>query len=92
MSPSTHVQLLSAEPLAFLDAALLFLIQVLRATHPELVAIDDDDDEPKPPPPICAARAILDAIRQLHYAIEAYTLYLPSSPRNQQATNDDIPF
>jgi hypothetical protein len=92
MSPSTHIQLLSADPLAFIDAALLFLVQILRATHPELVATDDGDDDPQPPPPIRAARAILDAIRELHYAIEAYTVYLPSSPRNQQAANDDIPF
>ena len=33
------------EPLALLDATLLFLIQVLLARHPDLLAADNDNDD-----------------------------------------------
>lgn len=44
------------EPLALLDATLLFLIQVLLARHPDLLAADNDNDDTLPTPtPACSA-------------------------------------
>jgi hypothetical protein len=85
-----HVSLPVADPLALCDATLLFLVQVLLAKHPELAG--DDDHEPRPPPPLRAARHILGAIREVHYAIETYNDFLPNSLPSGRGATDDIPF
>jgi hypothetical protein len=79
-----------ADPLALVDATLLFLIQILIAKHPELLAVPEE--ELLPSPGTRAARHILDAIREVHRAVETYSAFLPSalSPRNDN--DDDIPF
>ena len=90
MPRSLHVSLPIADPLALIDATLLFLVQVLLARHPELAA--DGDDEPRPPPALRAARHILGAIREVHYAIETYNDSLPDSLTPSSSSGDDIPF
>ncbi len=76
------------EPLALLDATLLFLVQVLIAQHPDLL-LPTDLPEPRPPPPICAAKRLLDRVRELHQALDAYRAVLPEA---RAAADDDIPF
>lgn len=90
MPRSPKVSLPIADPISLVDATLLFLVQVLLANHPELA--EDDDDEPRPPPTLRAARHILGAIREVHYAIETYNAFLlnPLPPRG--TADDDIPF
>jgi len=90
MPPSPKVSLPIANPITLIDATLLFLVQVLLANHPELAT--DDDDEPRPPPTLRAARHILGAIREVHYAIETYNAFLPSPLPPRGTADDDIPF
>ena len=85
-----HVSLPIADPLALVDATLLFLIQVLIAKHPELLAAPEE--ERLPAPGTRAARHILDAIRQVHHAIETYGDFLPSTRSRGNDNDDDIPF
>lgn len=80
-----------SEPLALIDATLLFLVQVLLARHPELYAPPESTTEPRPPPGTRAARHIIDAVREVHNAIELYTAALPDTIRTG-AANDEIPF
>jgi hypothetical protein len=80
-----------SEPIALIDATLLFLIQVLLAKHPELYPTHETDPEPPPPPGGRAARRILDAIREAHHAIEIYNTALSDTLSPGGAT-DDIPF
>jgi len=81
-----------SDPILLIDATLVFLAQVLLAKHPELADDEDDDDPPRPPPVLRAARHILGAIREVHYAIETYHTSLPDSLTPRGRTNDDIPF
>lgn len=90
MPRSSLVSLPIANPIALIDATLLFLVQVLLVNHPELA--DDDHDDPRPPPPLRAARHILGAIREVHYAIESYNAFLPNSLPSSGTAGDDIPF
>jgi hypothetical protein len=90
MPRSPKVSLPVADPITLVDATLLFLVQVLLANHPELAA--DDDDEPRPPPTLRAARHILGAIREVHYAIETYNAVLPNPLPPRGTADDDIPF
>jgi hypothetical protein len=91
MTRPPHVSLPVSDPLALIDATLLFLVQVLLAKHPDL-AEPPDDDEPRPPPALRAARHILGAIREVHYAIETYNAFLPTPPTPRAGAGDDIPF
>jgi hypothetical protein len=77
------------EPLALIDATLLFAVQVLIAQHPDLLA------PPEVPalrlaPGLRAAQHLLDAIRELHHAVESYRGFLPTEA--ELRTSDDIPF
>lgn len=90
MPRAPHISLPVSDPLALIDATLLFLVQVLRAKHPELAG--DDDDEPRSSPALRAARHILGAIREVHYAIETYNAFLPNSLTPARGADDDIPF
>ncbi len=76
------------DPLALLDATALFVIQVLIAQHPELLAVPE---QPPPPPsrPLGHASRLLDAVRDLQYAIEVYRSALPDLAGGHP---DDIPF
>ena len=90
MLRTPEISLPIPEPLALIDATLLFLIQVLLAKHPDLVAPPDEPPEHRPPPALRTARHILDAIREVHYALETYRALLPDTISTGDA--DDIPF
>jgi hypothetical protein len=92
MSRTVNVTLPTPEPLALLDATLLFLIQVLLAQHPDLLA---PPEEPAPRPPgLRAARRIVEAVRELHAALDSYRAFLPAEPPRavgDERHGDDIP-
>ena len=98
MLPTPSVSLPIPEPLALLDATLLFIIQVLIARHPDLLA-PPETPVPHPAPGLRAARRILDAVREVHHVLEIYGVVLPDAPApslgEHLAENDhqdDIPF
>ena len=91
MLRSPHVSIPVHEPLDLIDATLLFLIQVLLAKHPDLLAPPEEAAEPRPPLGVRAAHHILDAIREVHHAIEIYRAALPDTLVPGDRT-DDIPF
>jgi hypothetical protein len=86
------VSLPVSEPLALIDATLLFLVQVLIARHPDLAAPPESDSEPRPPPGTRAAHHILAAVREVHNAIEIYHAALPDTISPGGASDDAIPF
>ncbi|WP_437277946.1 hypothetical protein WME95_08665 [Sorangium sp. So ce327] len=93
MPRTANVTLPIPEPLALLDATLLFLIQVLLAQHPDLLA---PPEEPAPRTPgLRAARRIFEAVRELHAALDGYRAFLPadhSRALGDERPGDDIPF
>ena len=93
MPRTANVTLPIPEPLALLDATLLFLIQVLLAQHPDLLA---PPEEPAPRNPgLRAARRVFDAVRELHAALGSYRAFLPadhSRAFGDERPGDDIPF
>jgi hypothetical protein len=91
MPRSPQISLPVSEPIALIDATLLFLVQVLLAKHPELYPSHETEPEPRPPPGVRAAHHILDAIREVHRAIEIYNAALLDSLAPARGT-DDIPF
>lgn len=90
-SISLHVP----EPLALIEATLLFTVQVLLARHPEL-RLPPEVAVLHPPPGLRAARRLLDGIRELHHAVETYRYALPDGTgdggRGGDGLSDDIPF
>lgn len=90
MPRSLEVSLPIADPIALVDATLLFLIQVLIAKHPDILAAPEEGL--RPPPGTYAARRILDAIREVHHAIESYSVFLPDTLSAGNDNDDDIPF
>lgn len=90
MSNDLHISLPLPDPLAFLDATALFVIQLLLAQHPELLA---DPREPSPAllRPLSHAHLLFSAVRELQYAIEVYRACLPPSASNT-SPDDDFPF
>lgn len=95
MLRSDSISLHVPEPLALIDATLLFTVQVLIARHPELL-LPPEMPVLHPPPGLRAARHLLDGIRDLHRAIEAYRDYVPSASGEGHGSDtkldDDIPF
>jgi len=89
MSPELHISLPVPEPLALIDATVLFVIQILLAQHPELLAAPDEPTSSHRRP-ISHAYLLLNAARELHYALEVYRAYLPAA--SDPPTDDDIPF
>ena len=79
------------EPLALIDATLLFLIQVLLAHHPDLLA-SADPHGPRSPPGRRTARHLLDAVRDLHHVLELYRIGLPDAAAADDPPGDDFPF
>jgi len=95
MLPTSSVPLPIPEPLALLDATLLFLIQVLIAQQPDLLAtLEEHDDAYHPVSPLRAARHILLAVREVHYALDTYRAFLPEKPgfMSGAGADDDFPF
>jgi hypothetical protein len=95
-TPSVSLPL--PEPFALLDATLLFIIQVLIARHPDLLA-PPEAPVVLPVPGLRSAHRILDAVREVHHALEIYGVVLPDAPAlslgEHRAANDhqdDIPF
>jgi hypothetical protein len=95
MLRSDSISLHVPEPLALIDATLLFTVQVLVARHPELL-LPPEVPVLHPPPGLRAARHLLDGIRDLHRAINAYRDDLPSTHGDIRGSagdlDDGIPF
>jgi hypothetical protein len=92
MLPTSHVPIPVPEPLALLDATLLFLIQVLIANHPALL---EEEAPARLAPALRAGRHVLDAVREVHYALDTYRAILPDKPGYMSVPDDlddDIPF
>jgi hypothetical protein len=92
MLPTSHVPIPFPEPLALLDATLLFLIQLLIAKHP---AVLEEAASLRLAPAPRAARHVLDAIREVHYALDTYRAVLPDKLGYMSVPedlDDDIPF
>jgi len=94
--PSTDsISLHVPEPLALIDATLLFTVQILVARHPEL-ALPPEVAVLHPPPGLRAARRLLDGVRELHHAIVSYRHLLPGVHGDYRPSDgddsDDIPF
>lgn len=94
--PSTEaISLHVTEPLALIDATLLFTLQVLLARHPEL-SLPPEVAVLHPPPGLRAAWRLLEGVRELHYAIELYRDVLPRVHGDCGSLggddSDDIPF
>jgi len=92
MRSTSHVSLPVPEPLALLDATLLFLIQVLLAEHPDLLAPPEEAATLRPAPPLRAARHLFEVVRDLHDALGSYRAALPDAPGSLSGAEDDIPF
>lgn len=83
-----------AEPIALLDATLLFIIQLFLAQHPALL---EPPESLNAHPGLRPARRVLNAVRELHHALESYGAILADASRTaHDATasdaDDDIPF
>jgi hypothetical protein len=95
MLRSDSISLHVPEPLTRIDATLLFTVQVLVARHPELL-LPPEVTVLHPPPGLRAARRLLDGIRELHRAIEAYRELLTGADGDRRPARpvepDEIPF
>ena len=92
MLPTSAVPIPVAEPLALLDATLFFLIQLLIAHHP---AVLEEAAPLRLAPEVRAARLVLDAVREVHEALDTYRAILPDQPGYisiPEDPDDDIPF
>lgn len=90
MPSDLHISLPLPDPLAFLEATALFVIQLLLAQHPELLA-DPELPSPAFPRPVHHAHLLFTAVRELQYALEVYRACLPAhAPDASQ--DDDFPF
>jgi len=58
--------------LVLLEETMLFVIQLLVARHPELLAAPEEVDTLVAEPPLRAAHRILDALREVTEALEDY--------------------
>ncbi|MGK4001466.1 hypothetical protein WMF31_02495 [Sorangium sp. So ce1036] len=95
MLRSDPISLHVPEPLALIDATLLFTVQVLVARHPELL-LPPEVTLIHPPPGLRTARRLLEGIRELHRAIEAYRELLTGEDSDRRPARpiepDEIPF
>jgi hypothetical protein len=95
MLRSESIGLHVPEPLALIDATLLFAVQVLLARHPELL-LPPEVPVLRPPPGLGAARRLIDGIRELHGAIDVYRDLVPDAAGELRSVGrddfDDIPF
>lgn len=82
---------MAIEPLALVDATLLFLVQVILAKPPDLYAPPESSTGPRPPPGTRAAHHIIGAVREVHNAIEIYNAALPDTISPGGAADDEIP-
>jgi hypothetical protein len=89
MLRSESISLRVPEPLALIDATLLFTVQVLIARHPELL-LPPEVPVLHPPPGLRAARRLLDGIRELHGAVEHYRDVLPQPSVDSRAPREDV--
>ena len=89
MSPLLHISLPIPEPLALIDATVLFVIQLLLAQHPELLAAPDEPLSSHRRP-LSHAHLVLHAARELHDALEVYRAGLPDA--DDSPADDHIPF
>ena len=87
-----HVSLPIAELLPLLEAALLFVIQLLIAQHPDLLTPPDEATTGRPAPPLRAAHRLLDAVRELNLALDTYRDILPTMSGSASPIDDDFPF
>jgi hypothetical protein len=87
-----NVSLPVAELLPLLEAALLFVIQLLIAQHPDLLAPPEDTITARHAAPLRAAHRLLDAVRELNHALDSYRDVLPTMPASGSHTDDDFPF
>jgi hypothetical protein len=92
MSPRSHVSMPIAEIVTLLEASLLFVIQLLIARHPELLAAPEEAQCLRPDPPLYGARRILAAVRELNNALDGYRAVLHQLPRPSIGGDDDFPF
>jgi len=90
MSRVPEITLPLPDPLALLNATALFVIQVLLAQHPDLLAAPEDAATSHPRA-LVHVSLLLDAVRDLQYAIEVYRSCLPDVPIDGDR-DDDIPF
>lgn len=77
-------------PLVLLEATAHFVIQILVAQHPELLAAPDEPPDPSLRP-IAHAYLLLTAVRQLQYALEIYRFSLPHGA-DSLTPDDNFPF
>jgi hypothetical protein len=92
MSCRPHVSMPIAELVALLEASLLFALQLLIASHPDLLAPPEEADTIGPAPPLFGARRILAAVRELNDALDNYRDILHHLPSSKPDAEDDIPF
>jgi hypothetical protein len=79
------------DPLALLDATALFVIQVLIAQYPELLAAPEEAPRSSLRP-TKHAHLLLTAVQELQYALEVYRACLPAPPSTTAHPDDDFPF
>lgn len=79
------------DPLALLQATTLFVLQVLLAQHPELLAAPEETPTP-PHRALDHVSLLCHAVRELHYAIEVYRSCLPNPTGGGGEHDDPIPF
>ena len=90
MPPRRNVSMPVAELLPLLEAAMLFVIQLLIAQHPDLLAPPEDTTTLRPAAPLRAAHRLLDAVRELNHALDSYRDVLPTITSIH--SDDDFPF
>lgn len=95
MHQSTILAIPLGEPIALLDATLLFIIQLFLAQHPDLLA-PPESHLAQHPPGLRHARRVLDAVRELHHALQSYAPLRQDASRTPPYRaahhHDDIPF
>jgi hypothetical protein len=74
-APSLSIPL--PEPLALLDATLLFIIQVLLSRHPELFPPLEPEPSPVSQTRLRPQHRVLDAVRELQVALDHYRIFFP---------------